>query len=192
MFRFVGLCFGMLVRLFRGRQILLLENLALRQQLVMLKRQAGSAFALMYRLLRRSCTPMGVFVISPVPTFLLESLLTAGSLRSTAITPLHSYCGPLRHPLAFHRFPGFASYAASLLPPSFMAGRGGLLQLLDISLSPCCPYHPAGVSCRLGQPATCHAAFAPKQGARPPDLILFRGHLWVYFRYGPVTRSPSL
>src|SRR5258708_3535431 len=134
------------------------------------KRQAGSAFALMYRLLRRSCTLMGVFVISPVPSFLLESLQTAGPLRSTAITPLRSYCGPLRHPLAFHRFPGFASYAVSLLPPSFMAGRGGLLPLLDISFSPCCPYHPAGVSCRLGQPATCHAAFAPKQGARPPDL----------------------
>jgi hypothetical protein len=39
MVRFVGLCFGMLVRLFRRRQSLLLENLALRQQLVMLKRR---------------------------------------------------------------------------------------------------------------------------------------------------------
>src|SRR5712691_81431 len=39
MFRFVGLCFGMLVRFFRGRRSLLLENLALRQQLVVLKRQ---------------------------------------------------------------------------------------------------------------------------------------------------------
>ena len=52
----------------------------------------------------------------------------------------------------------------------FMTGRGGLLQLLDMSLSPCCPYHPAGVSCRLGQPASCHAAFAPNERARPPDL----------------------
>ena len=33
MFRFVGLCFEMLVRLFCGRRSLLLENLALRQQL---------------------------------------------------------------------------------------------------------------------------------------------------------------
>ena len=33
MFRFVWVFFGMLVRLFRGRQSLLLENLALRQQL---------------------------------------------------------------------------------------------------------------------------------------------------------------
>src|SRR5580692_8920880 len=39
MFRFVGFCFGMLVRLFRGRRNLLLENLALRQQLVALKRR---------------------------------------------------------------------------------------------------------------------------------------------------------
>jgi putative transposase len=39
MFRFVGLCFGMLGRLFRGRRSLLLENLALRQQLVVLKRR---------------------------------------------------------------------------------------------------------------------------------------------------------
>ena len=39
MFRFVWVFFGMLVRLFRGRQSLLFENLALRQQLVALKRR---------------------------------------------------------------------------------------------------------------------------------------------------------
>jgi putative transposase len=39
MLRFVGLCFGMLGRLFRRRRSLLLENLALRQQLVTLKRR---------------------------------------------------------------------------------------------------------------------------------------------------------
>jgi hypothetical protein len=33
MLRFGGLCFGMPVRVFRGRQSLFLENLALRQQL---------------------------------------------------------------------------------------------------------------------------------------------------------------
>jgi len=38
MFRFVGLCFGMLVRFFRERRSLLLENLALRQQFVAQKR----------------------------------------------------------------------------------------------------------------------------------------------------------
>ena len=39
MFRFVGLCFGMLARLFRERRSLVLVNLALRQQLVALKRR---------------------------------------------------------------------------------------------------------------------------------------------------------
>jgi len=39
MFRFVKLCFGTLVRLFRERRSLLLENLALRQQLAVLKRR---------------------------------------------------------------------------------------------------------------------------------------------------------
>src|SRR5439155_22216581 len=74
---------------------------------------------------------------------------------------------------------------------AFSVGRGRFLQLLDMPLPPCCPYHPAGVTCRLGQPATCHVAFAPNQGARPPEFVLYRGHLWVHLRYGPVTRSPS-
>ncbi len=39
MFRFIGLYLGMLIRLFRVRRSLLLENLALRQQLVVLKRR---------------------------------------------------------------------------------------------------------------------------------------------------------
>ena len=39
MFRFLGLSFGTLVRLFRSHRSLLLENLALRQQLVVLKRR---------------------------------------------------------------------------------------------------------------------------------------------------------
>src|SRR6266481_618157 len=38
MFRFIDLCLGTLVRLLRARQSLLLENLALRQQLAVLKR----------------------------------------------------------------------------------------------------------------------------------------------------------
>jgi putative transposase len=40
MFRFIGLCLGILVRFFRVRRNLLLENLALRQQLAVLKRRS--------------------------------------------------------------------------------------------------------------------------------------------------------
>src|SRR5258708_11807593 len=39
MFRFIGLCLGTLVCLLRARRSLLLENLALRQQLAVLKRR---------------------------------------------------------------------------------------------------------------------------------------------------------
>ena len=42
----------------------------------------------------------------------------------------------------------------------FSMGRGRLLQLLSVSLSPCCPYHPAGVDRRISQIATNNAAFA--------------------------------
>src|SRR5215471_3318244 len=134
------------------------------------KRQAGSAFALRYRLLLRSCPLMGVFVISPVPSFLSESL------PSSRAPLLHGYYAAsqlLLAPPPPSRLPPFSWFGqlyGFLAPPSFLAGRGGLLQSLDMSLSPCCPYHPAGVTYRLGQPATCHAAFAPNEGARPPDL----------------------
>ena len=53
----------------------------------------------------------------------------------------------------------------------FSMGRGRLLQLLSMSLSPCCPYHPAEVTCRAGQLATSHIAFAPPQSARPSKLF---------------------
>ncbi len=53
----------------------------------------------------------------------------------------------------------------------FSVGRGRLPQLLGMSWSPCCPYHPAGVMRRISQIATHHAAFAPDQRARPPEVI---------------------
>jgi len=60
------------------------------------------------------------------------------------------------------------------LPDSaaFAAGRGGLLQLLDTSWSPCCRSHPAGGVRLAGQPSTDPAAFAPNPWARPPEFGL--------------------
>jgi len=43
---------------------------------------------------------------------------------------------------------------------NFSVGRGRLLQLLSVSLSPCYPYYPAGVGNRIGQAAVTHIAFA--------------------------------
>src|SRR5215467_13873878 len=64
------------------------------------KRQVGSAFALTYILLLRSCKLMGAFLISPLPPVCWSSCTTAGPLRSTGITPLPRYYWPLRHLLA--------------------------------------------------------------------------------------------
>ena len=55
------------------------------------------------------------------------------------------------------RWSGYTTYLASA---DFAAGRGGSLQLLSVSLSPCCRSHPAGVVRRVSQSATGHTAFA--------------------------------
>ena len=134
------------------------------------KRQARSAFALRYRLLLRSCKLMGVFVISPLPSFFV------GVIANSRAPLLHGHYAAsllLRARPPPSRLPPFSwvlQLYGFLASATFVTGRGGLLQLLNMSLSPCYPYHPAGVSCRFGQPAPCHAAFAPRQRARPPDL----------------------
>ena len=40
---------------------------------------------------------------------------TAGSLRSLGVTPVHRYCCPFRHLLAFLPLPGLAGYRSDLL-----------------------------------------------------------------------------
>src|SRR5262245_25447183 len=70
------------------------------------KRQDVSAFALTYSLRLRSCRLMDAFVISSLPSRLMETLQTAGPLCSAGITPRHHSYGPIRHPLAVNRLPG--------------------------------------------------------------------------------------
>src|SRR5580700_10024322 len=101
---------------------------------------------------------MGVFVISPLPSLLLEPLQTAGLLRSTDITPLLRYYEPIRHPLAVPRFPGLAGYTVPC-SADFAGGGGGFPQLLGPSLSSCCPNSPPRVSPRIVKFAPPHAAF---------------------------------
>ena len=98
----------------------------------------------------------------------------AGSLCSTGIAPLPRYYGPSRHPLVFDRFPGVAGYTAYLAPPISRSGLGGFLQLLSMSLSPCCRFHPAEVSSRVSQSSAVHSAFAIRLQARPSELALTR------------------
>ena len=109
--------------------------------------------------------------------------------------------GPLA-PRALPRFPATTGPAATVslsrfcrlygLPCStdFSMGRGRFLQLLDMSLPPCCPYHPAGVNMALQ--SVRHAMLpSPRTKGLGLRIHFCRGHLWVYSRYGPATRSPS-
>jgi hypothetical protein len=132
-------------------------------------------------LLLKSCKLMGAFVITTPASLLLEQLQTAGLLRSTEVTPLLRYYEPVRDPLVFHRFPGVSGYTA-FCSADFATGRGGLLQLLSVSLPSCCRFHPARVARRVSQLATIHAAFALQRRARPLGLLIS----------GPLLRSLSL
>src|SRR6516165_3834736 len=62
---------------------------------------------------------------------------SAGPLRSTDVTPLPRYYQPLRHPLAFGRFPGVAGYTTYLAPPLSRRGEEGF------SSCSMCPGHRA-------------------------------------------------
>src|SRR5258705_2813426 len=70
--------------------------------------QDGSAFALTYILRLRSCKSMHAFVISSLPSPILETSQMAGPLHTPDITPLHGYSGSIRHPLVFCGHPDFA------------------------------------------------------------------------------------
>src|SRR5580704_8196957 len=95
---------------YAARRVSILQTWTYRPQ----KRRDGSAFALTYILRLRSCKSTDAFVISSLPARMSEALQMAGSLCSTGITPLQRYCGPIRHPLVFGRFPGVAGYTAYL------------------------------------------------------------------------------
>jgi hypothetical protein len=109
---------------------------------------------------------MDAFVISPLPPLLIPTFCAARSLGSADVTPPLRYYGPGRHRFVFDRLPGFAGYTIAR-STGFPMGRRRFLQLLDMSLPSCCPYHPAEVTSLFDQPAECHAAFAPKERARP-------------------------
>jgi hypothetical protein len=71
----------------------------------------------------------------------------------------------------------------------FAPGRGGLLQLLGMSLSPCCRFHPAEVMvpCRSDFSTPC--CLRPTVAGSALGATHFRGHIHVHCRYGPVTRD---
>src|SRR6516164_11706161 len=88
---------------YAARSVSILQTCTYKPQ----KRQDGSAFALTYSLRLRSCSLMGAFIISPLPSVSIQASYAARPLRSTDVTPLHCYYEPSRRPLVVHPFPGW-------------------------------------------------------------------------------------
>src|SRR5947209_20424468 len=116
---------------------------------------------------------MGGFIISPLPPMSVKESQNsrAPSLRGRypASTLLRAPPPPsrLRPTSRGHRLYGRPVSAA------FAAGRGGLLQLLDVPLPPCRRSHPAGAARRVSRAAAVRPAFALRLRARPPGLRTF-------------------
>src|SRR4051812_45400420 len=146
---------------------------------------AASAFARAYIPRPRSCGSTGAFIISPPPPWSVKELRTAGPLRSTGITPLRRYYGPIRHPLVVGRLPGAAGYTA--YPASALSGRDEE----GFSSCPVCPgrravaNHPAGPPRRIDRFATGHAAFALTDAGSASGASPLSGPPRVHLRYGP-------
>src|SRR6516165_7074117 len=139
---------------YAARRVSTLQTWTYRPQ----KRQDGSAFALTYILRLRSCKPMDAFVISCLPLGWRHCKWQGPSLHghysASSLVRAHPPPSRLRPTSRGRRLYG--------LPCSgdFSSGRGGLLQLLSMSWSPCCRFHPAEVNSRIGQFSAGHSAFA--------------------------------
>ena len=127
------------------------------------------AFAVTHSPRLRSCSVLSGFISPPLPSVLTQTSCAVRLLRSAGVTPHHRYYEPSRRRLVFSRFPDSAGYTTYLAPPIARWDEDGFS---SCSACPChraAPNHPAEVASRLGQPAACHVAFAPKQRARPSE-----------------------
>ena len=115
---------------------------------------------------------MDAIVRSPLPSVLSEACRTAGPLRSTGITPLPRYCGPVRHPLAVGRFPGRTGYTAYPAPPISRRDEEGFSSCLTCPMHRAVAHTPPEGTRRVSQPATLPAAFAHEASARPPESFV--------------------
>ena len=134
---------------------------------------------------------MGAFIMAPLPPLLAKTRCAARPLRSTGITPLRHYYGPNRHRLAVSRFPGVAGYTAYPDSSDLSLGRGRFLQLLDTPLSTVLSLPPRRSDMPHRSARVMPCCLRPNLEDSASGASLFRGHLWVHLRYGPVTRSPS-
>ncbi len=89
------------------------------------------------------------------------------------VTPLHRYSGPVRHPLAFGRFPGSPGYTTNLAPLISQWGEEGFSSCLMRLDHRAVALNPVGASRRASQTGTARVAFAESSTARPPRFGCF-------------------
>src|SRR5215472_11281200 len=135
------------------------------------KRQAGSAFALTYRLLLRSCKLIGAFLISPCLPFRWNRYKQQGPFAPQALPRFLATMGPSK---TLSSSTDFLGAPVIRLPCSadFATGRG-LLQLLCVSLPSCCRFSPRQSGSPLQSGATIHTAFTVQLPAQPLGPLTF-------------------
>jgi hypothetical protein len=79
----------------------------------------------------------------------------------------------------------------SVFSGNFLPGQVGLLQLLSMSLLPCCRYHPAGIE-QTNASLVCLYCLHLQIAGSTSRVFRLRGHLCVYLRYGLVTCSSPI
>src|SRR5262249_60019928 len=98
-----------------------------------------------------SCKLMGDFVISPLPPLWLEFLAPRqGLFAPQALPRFAATTGPSATLSPSADFSGVAGYTV-FCSVDFSTGRGGLLQLPNVSLSSCRRYRPARASRHISQ-----------------------------------------
>ncbi len=128
---------------------------------------------------------MTVQGLSPCQTLSLVGC----SLCSADVTPHPRSYGPIRHPLAFDRFPGWAGYTIYPAPVISRRDEEGFSSCLA------CPCHRAVAStpprqrCRIGQIFGAPYCLRPTVAGSALGFTHFRGHIRVHCCYGPVARD---
>ena len=111
---------------------------------------------------------LGGFINPPLPSVLTPTSVQQGPFAPRALPRFVATANLAAAVSSSADFPG-SGYTTYLAPPISRRDEDGFS---SCSACPChraAPNHPAGVTRRLSQPAACHAAFAPKQRARPPE-----------------------
>jgi hypothetical protein len=131
---------------------------------------------------------MDAIVRTPLPSMLSEALPNS---RAPSLRGHYPASSLLRaRPPPSRRRPLSRGNRLYSLPSSadFAAGRGGLLQLPDVSCAPCRRSHPAGGD-SSPQPDCDDPCCLRAQSKRSASGIVCRGYPRVHSRYGPAARS---